>query len=140
MAGNHGVILWGRTEFGFASDPVMVKLNLIFAATRIQIQMDRYPKWCIFRLVSFSESIIQMMQRPTPSLLFLLGQPPASTRIRIFRALKPGYSTRTFRDHLSGLIPSPFTTVDCKTCVYAVEVEALPQMKSMERVGAQAFL
>lgn len=46
VAGNHGVVLWGRTDTGFAADPVMVEKNLIFAATRIQIQMDIYPKWC----------------------------------------------------------------------------------------------
>lgn len=45
VAGNHAVALWGRTEEGFATDPVMVELNLIFAATRIQVQMDSYPKW-----------------------------------------------------------------------------------------------
>ena len=45
VAGNHAVTLWGRTETGFASDPIMVERSLIFAATRIQIQMDTYPKW-----------------------------------------------------------------------------------------------
>lgn len=45
VAGNHAVTLWGRTEAGFASDPIMVERSLIFAATRIQIQMDVYPKW-----------------------------------------------------------------------------------------------
>ena len=45
VAGNHGVALWGRTEEGFATDPIMVAHNLIFVATRIQIQMDSYPKW-----------------------------------------------------------------------------------------------
>ena len=46
VAGNHGVALWGRTEEGFATDPIMVANNLIFVATRIQIRMDSYPKWC----------------------------------------------------------------------------------------------
>ena len=46
MAGNNGVALWGRTEEGFATDPIMVANNLIFVATRIQIQMESYPKWC----------------------------------------------------------------------------------------------
>lgn len=46
VAGNNGVALWGRTEEGFATDPIMVANNLIFVATRIQIQMDSYPKWC----------------------------------------------------------------------------------------------
>ena len=45
VASNHGVSLWGRTEFGFATDPIMAERNLIFAMTRLQIQMDRYPKW-----------------------------------------------------------------------------------------------
>lgn len=45
VAGNNGVALWGRTEEGFATDPIMVANNLIFVATRIQIQMDSYPKW-----------------------------------------------------------------------------------------------
>jgi len=40
------VALWGRTEEGFATDPIMVANNLIFVATRIQIRMERYPKWC----------------------------------------------------------------------------------------------
>ena len=43
--------LWGRTEEGFATDPIMVENNLIFVATRIQIQMDTYPKWCALCLV-----------------------------------------------------------------------------------------
>lgn len=47
VAGNNGVALWGRTEEGFATDPIMVANNLIFVATRIQIQMDSYPKWCV---------------------------------------------------------------------------------------------
>ena len=46
VAGNHGVALWGRTEAGFATDPVMVELSLIFVSTRIQVQMDDYPRWC----------------------------------------------------------------------------------------------
>ncbi|KAK9815411.1 hypothetical protein WJX72_003238 [[Myrmecia] bisecta] len=45
VAGNHGVAVWGRTEEGFATDPIMVEKNLIFVATRIQIQMDKYPRW-----------------------------------------------------------------------------------------------
>ena len=45
VAGNHAVALWGRTDAGYATDPIMVARNLIFAATRIQIQMDEYPKW-----------------------------------------------------------------------------------------------
>lgn len=45
VAGNNGVALWGRTDEGFATDPIMVAHKLIFAATRIQIQMHSYPKW-----------------------------------------------------------------------------------------------
>lgn len=45
VASNHAVALWGRTEAGFATDPIMVERGLIFAATRIQVQMDAYPKW-----------------------------------------------------------------------------------------------
>ena len=45
VASNHAVALWGRTEAGFATDPIMVEKGLIFAATRIQIQMDAYPSW-----------------------------------------------------------------------------------------------
>lgn len=45
VASNHAVALWGRTEAGFATDPIMVEKGLIFAATRIQIQMDAYPTW-----------------------------------------------------------------------------------------------
>ena len=45
VAGNHAVALWGRTDAGYATDPIMVARNLIFAATRIQIQMDEYPRW-----------------------------------------------------------------------------------------------
>ena len=47
VAGNHAVSLWGRTEAGYATDPIMVERNLIFAATRIQIEMETYPKWCV---------------------------------------------------------------------------------------------
>ena len=50
VAGNHGVALWGRTEEGFGTDPIMVAYNLIFVATRIQIQMDSYPKWCALQI------------------------------------------------------------------------------------------
>ena len=52
VAGNHGVALWGRTEEGFATDPVMVAMHLIFAATRIQIEMTKYPKWYVVACAS----------------------------------------------------------------------------------------
>lgn len=45
VAGNHAVALWGRTDAGYATDPIMVERHLIFAATRIQIRMNKYPKW-----------------------------------------------------------------------------------------------
>ena len=45
VAGNHAVSLWGRTDAGYATDPIMVERHLIFAATRIQIRMHTYPKW-----------------------------------------------------------------------------------------------
>lgn len=45
VAGNHGVAIWGRTEAGFATDPIMVEMDLIFVTTRIQVQMDTYPRW-----------------------------------------------------------------------------------------------
>lgn len=46
VAGNHGVAMWGRSEMGFATDPIMVEHNLIFVVTRMQIRMDAYPQWC----------------------------------------------------------------------------------------------
>lgn len=57
VAGNHGVALWGRTEEGFATDPVMVAMHLIFAATRIQIEMSKYPKW-YDNLVSYLNQLV----------------------------------------------------------------------------------
>ncbi|KAK9844249.1 hypothetical protein WJX84_004939 [Apatococcus fuscideae] len=45
VAGNHGVAIWGRTEGGFAADPIMVEQSLIFVATRIQLQLSEYPRW-----------------------------------------------------------------------------------------------
>ena len=58
VAGNHGVALWGRTEEGFATDPIMVANNLIFVATRIQIQMDSYPKWCAMQLDQAAKCLV----------------------------------------------------------------------------------
>lgn len=43
IAGNHAVAMWGRSAEGFASDPSMG--GLIFVVTRMQIQMERYPRW-----------------------------------------------------------------------------------------------
>jgi len=45
VASNHVVSMWGRSEEGFATDPEMAKDNLIFVMTRMQVQMDSYPKW-----------------------------------------------------------------------------------------------
>jgi fatty acyl-ACP thioesterase A len=45
VAGNHAVALWGRTEAGYATDPIMVERHLIFAVTRMQIRIENYPKW-----------------------------------------------------------------------------------------------
>ena len=44
-ASNHVVCMWGRSDEGFATDPEMAKENLIFVMTRMQVQMDSYPKW-----------------------------------------------------------------------------------------------
>ena len=45
-AGNHAVAMWGRSTEGFASDPAM--RGLIFVMTRMQIQMETYPRWCVY--------------------------------------------------------------------------------------------
>ena len=45
VASNHAVAIWGRSETGFAADPMMSAAGLIFALTRLQIQIDAYPKW-----------------------------------------------------------------------------------------------
>lgn len=45
VASNHVVSMWGRSDEGFASDPEMAKDGLIFVMTRMQIQIDEYPKW-----------------------------------------------------------------------------------------------
>ncbi|KAI3437803.1 hypothetical protein D9Q98_000250 [Chlorella vulgaris] len=42
-AGNHAVAMWGRSTEGFASDPS--EGGLIFVMTRMQIQMEYYPRW-----------------------------------------------------------------------------------------------
>ncbi|KAI7839418.1 hypothetical protein COHA_006819 [Chlorella ohadii] len=42
-ASNHAVAMWGRSTEGFASDPSMK--GLIFVMTRMQIQMEHYPRW-----------------------------------------------------------------------------------------------
>lgn len=44
-AGNHAVAMWGRSTEGFASDPGMA--GLIFVMTRMQIQMEEYPRWWV---------------------------------------------------------------------------------------------
>lgn len=45
-ASNHIVALRGRSEQYFAADPELAKLDLIFVLTRMQIRMERYPRWC----------------------------------------------------------------------------------------------
>lgn len=45
VASNHAVAMWGRSEEGFATDPMLADKGLIFVMTRLQIQMDAYPKW-----------------------------------------------------------------------------------------------
>ena len=45
VAGNHAVAMWGRSNEGFAADPELAELGLIFVMTRMQIQMDHYPRW-----------------------------------------------------------------------------------------------
>ena len=44
-ASNHAVAMWGRSTEGFASDPAMG--GLIFVMTRMQLQMERYPRWWV---------------------------------------------------------------------------------------------
>ena len=45
VASNHAVAMWGRSEEGFATDPMLADKGLIFVMTRLQIQMDASPKW-----------------------------------------------------------------------------------------------
>jgi fatty acyl-ACP thioesterase A len=47
-AGNHAVAMWGRSTEGFASDPS--EGGLIFVMTRMQIQMEYYPRWWVPRM------------------------------------------------------------------------------------------
>ena len=44
-ASNHIVSLRGRSEQFYAADPELAKLDLIFVLTKMQIRMDRYPRW-----------------------------------------------------------------------------------------------
>lgn len=44
--------LRGRSEQFFAADPELARLDLIFVITRMQIRMDRYPRWCALSLRS----------------------------------------------------------------------------------------
>lgn len=43
VAGNHAVGMWGRSDEGFASLPVLK--DYLFVMTRLQIRMYTYPKW-----------------------------------------------------------------------------------------------
>jgi fatty acyl-ACP thioesterase A len=45
VASNHAVAMWGRSAEGFATDPALADAGLIFVMTRLQIQMDHYPRW-----------------------------------------------------------------------------------------------
>ncbi|KAH7622584.1 putative Oleoyl-acyl carrier protein thioesterase 1, chloroplastic [Nannochloris sp. 'desiccata'] len=45
VASNHAVAMWGRSIEGFAADPELAELGLIFVMTRMQVQMDHYPRW-----------------------------------------------------------------------------------------------
>lgn len=45
VASNHAVAMWGRSAEGFATDPDLADKGLIFVMTRMQIQMDAYPRW-----------------------------------------------------------------------------------------------
>ena len=44
VASNHAVAMWGRSPDGFANDPAMAAEGLIFVMTRMQIQMEHYPR------------------------------------------------------------------------------------------------
>lgn len=48
VASNHAVAMWGRSDEGFATDPALADKGLIFVMTRLQIQMDEYPRWCVW--------------------------------------------------------------------------------------------
>lgn len=43
IAANHAVALWGRSDQGFANLPSLKEF--VFVMTRLQVQMDSYPKW-----------------------------------------------------------------------------------------------
>lgn len=45
VASNHAVAMWGRSAEGFATDPALAEEGLIFVMTRMQVQMDSYPRW-----------------------------------------------------------------------------------------------
>lgn len=45
-ASNHIVALRGRSEQYFAADPELAKQDLIFIILRMQIRMQKYPRWC----------------------------------------------------------------------------------------------
>ena len=45
VACNHAVALWGRSETGFATDPYMEQNNLFFAMVRLEIRVQKYPRW-----------------------------------------------------------------------------------------------
>jgi fatty acyl-ACP thioesterase A len=43
IAAHHAVALWGRSDQGFANQPSLKEI--VFVMTRLQVQMDAYPKW-----------------------------------------------------------------------------------------------
>eukprot|EP00887_Chlorella_sp_A99_P001791 scaffold19.g1791.t1 len=45
VAGNHAVAMWGRSEEGFATHPELGRQGIIFVMTRMQIQIECYPRW-----------------------------------------------------------------------------------------------
>jgi len=51
--------IWGSAPNGFAIDPLMSELGLIWALTRLQIRMIEYPKWgdMITITTSFSQHL-----------------------------------------------------------------------------------
>lgn len=45
VASNHAVAMWGRSNEGFATHPDLEQEGLIFVMTRMQIQIECYPRW-----------------------------------------------------------------------------------------------
>lgn len=64
-ASNHIVSLRGRSEQFYAADPELAKLDLIFVLTRMQIRMDRYPRWCAPPAATPAAATRQAPPKPT---------------------------------------------------------------------------